>query len=75
MLWLREPLFLDAVGAAVYPVWILCPDWPGEGDSLKGKSCHISADDKHRPLLGHFYKGLAPTRASLESLGFAFKIT
>lgn len=47
VLWQREPLFLDAVGAAVYPVWVLCPGWPRGGDNVKGKSRHISADDEH----------------------------
>lgn len=42
---------------------------------MKGKSRHISADVEHRPPHHHFLKGLAQTRAPLESLGFAFKIT
>lgn len=76
MLWLRQPLFLeflDPVGAAAYPVWVSCPGWPCGGDSLEGRSCHILADDEHGPPHCHFLKGLAQTRAALESLGFASK--
>lgn len=59
MLWLRKPLFLDAVGAAVYPVWVSCPGWPCGGGNMKGKSHHFLADDEHRPPHHYFLKGLA----------------
>lgn len=51
---LREPLFLDAVGAGVYPAWVSRPSWPCGGDNVGGKSPRIWGANRQLMVnLGH----------------------